>query len=190
VLGSSHFLPDSQYKPEKKYSASMKPRLAKPLQIIALCLASTHLVNADSATWNGTTDGAWATVTNWSSNPNPVPGPGNTATFDNTGNANTLIDLGVGVSVGSILFDTNSVASYTLGAAGAGTRFLTLDAGGTITVNSGISADQTVNANLLVGPDASAHTVNNSNTDNSITFAGNVSGASGNLFWRLQVTKP
>ena len=61
--------------------------------------------SAASATWNGTTDAMWSTLTNWSAN--PVPGTGDTATFNGAGNGNTTIDLGGGVTIGTVLFDTS-----------------------------------------------------------------------------------
>ena len=67
----------------------MKPRFLANLHVIAFVLASAHHATADDAVWNGTTDAAWATPTNWSSDPNPVPGTGNTATFNNAGNGIT-----------------------------------------------------------------------------------------------------
>jgi fibronectin-binding autotransporter adhesin len=161
----------------------MKPRIAKPLQIIALCLASAHLAHADSATWNGTTDATWAELTNWSSDPNPVPGSGNTATFDNAGNANTTIDLGAGVTISSIVFDTADAAAYTIGDGGAGAQDLTLEDSGSIVANSGINASQTFDANLTLGADGSeqSYAVTNSDNNNSITFAGDVSGGTGGI---------
>ena len=161
----------------------MKPRFLANLHIIAFVLASAHHATADDAVWNGTTDAAWATPTNWSSDPNPVPGTGNTATFNNAGNGITAIDLGAGVTISSIVFDTVDVAAYTIGSDGAGVQALTLNDSGSITANNGINANQIVNANLTLGTDGSAqsYAVTNSDTGNSITFAGAVSGGTGGI---------
>lgn len=72
---------------------------------------------ADDAAWTGVTDPTWADVTNW--DPNTVPGTGNIATFSGA-SSNTTIDLGGGVTVKEIDFDTASVVSYTIGSGGAG----------------------------------------------------------------------
>ncbi len=162
----------------------MKTKFLSPFQVIAfVATASIHQANADSATWNGTTDALWATSTNWTSDPNPVPGAGNTATFANAGNANIVIDLGAGVTIGSIVYDTSSVAAYTLGSGGVGAQALTLGDSGSFTLNSTISANQTVNANLTLGSDGSAqsYAITNSDSGNSISFAGTVSGNTGGI---------
>lgn len=159
----------------------MKPRFLSSFHVIAFVLASAHQGAADDAVWNGTTDAAWATLTNWSSDPNPVPGPGNIATFNNAGGLNDVIDLGAGVTVGSIIFDTVDVAAYTIGSGGAGIQALTLNDSGSITANSGINANQIFHANLTLGADGSAqsYAVTNSDASNSISFAGTVSGGTG-----------
>ncbi len=168
----------------------MKPRLGKPIRIIALSLASSQLVHADSATWNGTSDGTWANVSNWSSNPNPVPGTGNTATFNNAGGLVDVIDLGAGVTISSIIFDTVDVAAYTLGSGGIGTQSLTLEDGGSINLNNGVNANHTFNSNIVLGGDGSAQNYTFSNSDLStdpeletisLVFAGTISGGSGGV---------
>ncbi len=164
----------------------MKPKLFPQIRFIALVLSTACAANADSATWNGTTDATWATTTNWSSDPNPVPGTADTATFNAnslTVNSNTTIDLGGGVTIGSIVFDTVDVAAYTLGTGAAGDQSLTLDDSGSIVLNSGINANQTVNANLTLGADGStqSYAINNSDSNNSISFAGGVTGGPGGI---------
>lgn len=109
------------------------------MRILALAALTTPLAHAASGTWNGTTDGVWATDTNWSAA--PAPGTGDTATFNNAGNGNTTIDLGAGVTAGAVLIDTASAAGYTIGTGG---QSLTLDNSGTITVASTVTADQVI----------------------------------------------
>src|SRR5688572_15004017 len=75
----------------------MKPKgLAKTLlgasALTAIAVSFvTDTASAASAAWTGTTDALWATPTNWTAS--PVPGTGDTATFNNAGNGNTTIDL-------------------------------------------------------------------------------------------------
>jgi autotransporter-associated beta strand protein len=89
-----------------------------------------------------------------------------------------VIDLGAGVTIGNITFDTSSVAAYTIGSGGAGSQTLTLNNGGAITANSTINANQLFNANLVLGTDATAqsYTITNSDTGSRLTFAGGISG--------------
>ena len=74
-------------------------------------------------------------------------------------------------------------AAYTIGSGGAGVQALTLNDSGSITANNGINANQVFNANLTLGTDGSAqsYAVTNSDTGNSITFAGAVSGGTGGI---------
>ena len=110
--------------------------------------ASTSL-EAASATWNGTTDAVWATGTNWSAT--PVPGTGDTATFNNAGGAVDTIDLGTGLAIKTLAFDTATAAAYTLGSGAVGSQTLGLDAAGAITMNSTVAANQLINANVNLG---------------------------------------
>ena len=142
----------------------------------ALAVGSASSAFAASATWNGTTDAVWATGTNWSAT--PVPGTGDTATFSNAGGAVDVINLGAGVTIGNITFDTSSVAAYTIGSGAVGSQTLTLNNGGAITANSTINANQLFNANLVLGTDATAqsYSITNSDTSNRLTFAGGITG--------------
>jgi len=108
-----------------------------------------------------------------------VPGVGDTATFNGAGNGNTTIDLGAGVTLSSLLFDTSGAAAYTVGSGGVGAETLTIGAAGNaVTMNSTVTNNELINANLAFG--ANAITVNNSSTTNSLTIAGNLTG-SGNF---------
>jgi len=133
-----------------------------------------------SATWNGTTNGTWTTTTNWSAS--PVPGTGDTATFNNAGNSNTVLDLGAGgVQLRSITFDTASAAAYTIGSGAVGSQTLTLETTGVTQLTSTVVNNQTINANILLGVNATAstHTFTNASLSNSLNVAGNVSGNTG-----------
>jgi hypothetical protein len=93
------------------------------IQIIGLFLmAGAYNLQAASGSWTGITDATWAGA-NWSAS--PVPGTGDTATFNGTGNGNTTIDLGGGVTIANILFNTGGAAAYTIGTGAAGSETLT-----------------------------------------------------------------
>ena len=140
-------------------------------------LLAVQSARGASATWNGTTDAVWATGTNWSA---ATPGTGDTATFNGVGNGFTNLDLGGGVTIGSITFDTASAAYYKIGTGAAGSQTLTIDNGGSITVNSTVLNSQTFNAGLVLGNDGTAQTF--TFTNNSLAglgFGGNITGSAG-----------
>ena len=164
----------------------MKNRLNPFLGTLAV-IAMTQAAHAAFATWNGSpTDATWATDSNWSAS--LAPGTGDTATFDNAGGAVDVIDLGGGVTITDILFDT-SAAAYTIGFGAVGTQELILNNSGTISASSTIAANQLFNAKLVLGTDASTQSysiTNNSTytsggsspTGYSLTFAGGITGGS------------
>ncbi|HYO07841.1 MAG TPA: autotransporter-associated beta strand repeat-containing protein [Tepidisphaeraceae bacterium] len=129
---------------------------------------------ATSDTWDGSTNALWATSTNWLTDPAVVPGAGDTATFNGAGNGFTTIDLGTGVTIGSVVFDTGA-AAYTIGSGAVGAQPLTLGTG--ITVNSGVTAAQLFNARLLLAPAPGTFTLTNDNTAGALTFASTITGA-------------
>ncbi|MCX6895442.1 MAG: autotransporter-associated beta strand repeat-containing protein, partial [Verrucomicrobia bacterium] len=136
--------------------------------------ANTH---AASATWNGTVDATWAGA-NWSAS--PVPGTGDTATFNGAGNGNTTIDLGAGVAVGSIFFDTASAAAYTVGSGAVGSQTLTLDDTALVAMSSTVANHQLVNANIVLGTAVTGTTTfTNGAAAKTLTFAGNIDGGTG-----------
>ncbi len=145
---------------------------------IASVFASVKAGGA-SAIWQGATDTLWALDSNWTA---PVPGLGDTATFNGLGNGNVILDFGVGgVTVGNLTFDTSSVAGYTLGSGAAGSQSLTLGNAGTISLTSTVAANQLVNAALTLGNDGTAQTFTlaNESTTNSLTVAGSIAGSIG-----------
>ncbi len=107
-----------------------------------------------------------------------MPGAGNTATF-NGASSNTTIDLGAGVTLGTLLFDTASASAYTIGSGAVGSQTLTLDtlAGG-IQMNSTVANDQTINANLALST-TGTYTIGltNNSTTNTLTVAGGISAS-------------
>ncbi len=147
--------------------------LYSPLAIAIVSLLSSHATRAASAAWNGTTDSLWSTTTNWSAS--PVPGTTDTATFDNAGNGNVVIDLESGVTTKSLVFDTANVAAFTIGSVG---QTLTLEAAGSVLVNPDAANNQLFNANLALATASGAadFTLTNNSATNSLTFAGAISG--------------
>ena len=77
---------------------------------------SPQSAEAASATWTGATDAVWPDA-NWGG-VSPVPGSGDTATFNAAGNGNTTISLSSEVTINTILFDTANAAAYTIGSGG------------------------------------------------------------------------
>lgn len=145
-----------------------------------LMLGSAGNVLADSATWNGFTGTLWSDLSNWNIGPGAVPGTGNTATFSSAGNGNTTIDLGAGVTLGTLLFDTSTAAAYTIGLGAVNSQTLTLNDSGAITVNATVVANELIQAALVLGLDATAqnYTIANNSTTNSLTLAGTITGGS------------
>lgn len=161
----------------------MKPRNLRRFGLIGLTtIVVQSSAHATSDIWDGSTDGAWATSTNWATDPALVPGAGEIATFNGAGNGFNVIDLGAGVTVGSIVFDTASAAAYTIGSGAVGSQTLNLGNAGGITVNSGVTANQLFNANLQLSNAAAASTTITNNSSGLLTIAGTVNAnvASGN----------
>jgi autotransporter-associated beta strand protein len=173
----------TQKSPLSKIEAGSTHRrspVAKPIRLLAriaavwlVWLAGAAVSRAASGAWTGATDAFWTNALNWSAS--PAPGTGDTATF-NGASANTTVDLLNGVTVGNILFDTASVAPYTIGAGGAGQQTLTLDVNGGVTLSPTVAANQVLNANLALPAIGFYNIVNNS--ANTLTLAGTNSSAS------------
>ncbi len=163
------------FKPTTKPTNLMKNRFNRFLGTFAV-IVSTQAAHAASATWNGTTDATWALDTNWSAT--PIPGTGDTATFDNAGGAVDVINLDAGVTIGNIIFDNAAVAAYTIGSGVVNSQTLTLNNSGAITASNTINANQLFNAALVLGTDAASgsYTITNQDLSNTVTFAGGISG--------------
>ncbi len=140
-----------------------------------LLIAGASGVKAASGNWTGATDNTWAGA-NWSAT--PVPGTGDTATF-NAASANTTIDLGGGVTVANILFNTGSAAAYTIGNGTVGSQTLTLNDNAAVTMNSTVANNELFNSALVLGLDATAKTYSIANNSGStLTLAANITGGS------------
>lgn len=161
-------------KPKFRPFQSSPLRLLNTLMFVSF--AATSGAFAASATWNGTTDATWATGTNWSAT--PVPGTGDTATFNNAGNANTTIDLGAGVTIANLSFSSATAAAYTIGSGAVGSQSLTLNGSGSISMDNAVVNNQLINANVNLGATdgAQAFTISNLKTaTNTLTIAGGLS---------------
>lgn len=131
---------------------------------------------AASATWTGTTDGTWATGSNWGGTPpGSTVGATNTdtATFNDAGNGNTSITVDASRNLQFITFDTASVAAYTIGSAGVnGGNALTFTNGGKISLTSTVTATETFNAPLSLAGSMSLENLNT--TTGRLVVAGNI----------------
>ncbi|MEI8195861.1 MAG: dockerin type I domain-containing protein, partial [Phycisphaerae bacterium] len=146
--------------------------------------STTHVFTVspvgDNGSWNGSAGTSWSNSANWTGITTAVPGTGRTATF-NTASSNTTIDLGTGLrQVKTLMFDIASAASYTIGSGAVGSQALELDHTGGILVNAPVVANQTVNANVVLGDaTASSYVFTNSSSTSLLTIAGNIQGGSG-----------
>jgi hypothetical protein len=156
-------------------------RFVSVLLVLALGAFWVPTAHADSAAWVGATDANWATLGNWSGTPLAEPGTGDTATFNAAaGVGGAAIDLGAGVSINTILFDTASAAAYTIGSGAAGSQTLTLDDSGAVTVNYTVANNELFNAGILLGTaGAGTYTFTNDSLTSSLTVAGGVQGGVG-----------
>jgi hypothetical protein len=142
------------------------------MAMIASAMLNLAAFAADG-TWNGTQDALWSNANNWTGG---IPGTGNTATFNNAGNGNTTVDLGGGLTLLNLLFDS-SAAAYTIGSGAVGSQTLTLNHGASITVNAAVANPQTVNAAVTLGTDknTATYTIQN-NSASTLTIGGNITG--------------
>ena len=148
----------------------------KPFTALAaigfLLLAGLTPVFATSDTWDGSVDGVWATTNNWLTDLT-VPGAGDTATFNGLGNGNRTIDLGGGVTISNVTFDTAGVAAYTIGSGAVGSQTLVLtQANGGITMSSTVASNQLFNANLALATTGTYFVTNESAS--TLTLAGGI----------------
>jgi autotransporter-associated beta strand protein len=140
---------------------------------LALCLTA----QADSGAWTGTENVSWTNSANWTAS--PFPSGSDEATFNGSGNANTVIDLTGLASILNITFDTASAAAYTLGSGGTNGQTLTLENSGTMALSNTVANSQTVNAAVLLGTNtvSASYTFRSDDTDNTLNVEGDVAGA-------------
>ncbi len=106
-----------------------------------------------------------------------MPGTGDTANFNGLGNGHTTIDLGSGVTIMNLLFNTGSAAAYTIGSGSVGSQTLTLNNAGGITLNSMVANNELFNAAIVLGTDSTAQSYTNfNNSAQTLTFASSIYG--------------
>jgi hypothetical protein len=143
--------------------------------LAALLLAVPAFAASDS--WQGTTDGTWATSGNWLGG--NIPGTGDNATFNATSGF-TTIDLGAGVTVSNLTFDAASASPYVIGSGAVGSQTLTLgQVNGGITVSSTVTSNQTLNANVALATTGNYTILNDS--AKSLTLAGTNSASTAGI---------
>lgn len=152
----------------------LSPRAALKLSgtLLALILPTAR---AADATWTGTADSFWSTTANWSTS--AIPGAGDIATFNNSGNGNTIISLG-SISLSGLTFDTSAAAAYTLG---TGADTITFANGTTTAINltGSVAANETINANLALGTAIASTTTFRNNGTGLLTLGGTIAGGTG-----------
>jgi fibronectin-binding autotransporter adhesin len=161
--------------------------LPKAIFLLLLMLVIMPAISyAASASWTGgdPVNAQWSDADNWDAA--PVPGTGDTATFDAAAGAGgATIDLGLAVTVDTIVFDNTggTISAYTIGAGAVGTDTLTLDSDGAITMNANVDEDQLFNADLVLGTDATASDIvfTNSSLTDELQFAGDIEGGTGGV---------
>lgn len=158
-----------------------KASLRRVLQTSTLLglLAAASVPSAFAANWDGSESALWNTAANWT--PSGIPSAAGTASFIDAGNGNTVIDLGAGASILYVEFSNASTAAYTIGSRAVGSQNLTLTNGAILNMYAPVVNDQTFNANLLIGANATASyaTFNNSSPTNTLHVAGAISGNTG-----------
>ena len=139
---------------------------------VVSAVAGFSVSHAASGTWEGGPGNAWTTDANWSAA--PYPQGDDVATFGAAGAG--VVDVSGLSGIRSLVF---SGAAFTLGSGGTGAQSLTWMNGGAWTLSGGAAA-QTVAAHVLLGQDAAvAEFAVANNSAAALTFAGNVTGASG-----------
>jgi autotransporter-associated beta strand protein len=163
--------------PRRGEARVRRQRQLQLLSVTACAIAGlmSKSAMAASGTWTGATDATWA-GSNWSAT--PVPGSGDTATFNGLGNGHTNIDLGSGITVGNILFNTSGAAAYNIGIGAVGSQSLTINDGGSITLNSTVAQNELFDSGIVLGVNSSAaaYSVTNNNPNYNLGFLGNFTG--------------
>ena len=157
---------------------SVSSTLFGVLFVVAIAGLSAGPAWAGDYTWTGTTNALWSNAANWGSAGPPVSG--DIAEFS-SGTANAAaIDIGAGITVNTIQFDTGA-GSITIGQASP-TGTITMNDNGSIIyqLQTGAAVNETIKNNISVGP--TFLTLTNSNTGggsnvNMLTLSGNITGS-------------
>ena len=161
-----------------------RSRAGRSSQWLGLCtitfslLAAAPAAQAASATWSANpTDALWSNTDNWSAS--PVPGVGDIATFG----ASTVTTIDTGdISLAQIA--TTTTTGYTFGTS-VGTGSITFADGPTTALNivvtpgPNITANITINANIILGTAVASNTSFQSGVNKTTTLAGSITGGTG-----------
>ncbi len=134
---------------------------------ITLTLAGGSL----AATWTNSTGGAWATGSNWSTNPNAPGAAGDSAIFGTALAGSDQVLLNGNKTIGNISFN-NSSASYDIAQGSGGT--LTINNNATVATISNAAGNHTISAPLNL---VSNTNIGVTGASDSLTISGNISGA-------------
>ena len=143
---------------------------------VTLLLLSGNAAYGANGTWYSTNsvygNAFWTNSYNWSAQPSPSLNQ--TATFSQTGNGRTTIDLTGLPSISNITFSSSS--AYILGSNGVNQQTLVLGTNGIIQVSSAAGKNQRVDARLQLGEDrrVGSYTLRNDHLYNVLTLAGDV----------------
>jgi hypothetical protein len=139
--------------------------------VTAATLILPGLAKAISVTdWNGNAgDSLWTDPGNWSPS---APTTGYAATFNGSGNGETNISLGGSSQDLQALVFTVSPSAYTIGTTVGDA--LNFDSAGSISVTSGVTTGQTIDANIV---DNGSLTIDDAAASTLLALDGNISGA-------------
>jgi hypothetical protein len=152
----------------------------RSLIVAGLLVAFPVIAQAQTSyRWTGTTSGAWNTTTNWldDSNGATVSSVPNLATHSavfRLSSTNTTLNLATSIALLNLQF-TATPSAYTIGGQG-----ITFASGGSISVASTVTTNQTINSNIVV---AGAFGITNSSATSgqTLTLGGTMALASNAL---------
>jgi len=137
------------------------------------------------STWTGSANGEWSDSANW--NPTGVPGSGSSVLFHSAGGGNTSINLSSSaVTVKNIEFNSASCAAYTIGTPGEQLHLNGPEYGhGAITLDAGVTQDQTFAADLTLNGDGSLNGIYNivNNSSASLNITGSIAPSGGKSYY-------
>ena len=149
------------------------------LVFAATLMLCGNTLQAANGTWYSTNtvvgSAYWTNSYNWSVQ--PYPAGDQTATFNNSGNGRTVVDV-AGLTLGckDIFFDTANAASYTIGSGGTNGQSLVFTNNSIVRVSSSVNSNQTLNTLSMLGIDrnTSAHNYRNDKSSVNLIVAGNL----------------
>lgn len=142
------------------------------LILVAILWVLAPVAFAGNATWSGGANNNWTDAGNWLGGAYPGATSGTTnpdiASFTNNPTNKSPVFNVADINLGGFIFDTGAGA-FTLGTVGG--NAVLLSSGGSITVNSGDTAAQIVNAPLVIQNDSGGSSGVYTNLNNSATTA-------------------